>query len=155
MISQVVQVNKRLPNESEARHAEFSYEFPSTTQEALEKYGETLTLRLIHDSITLMLQAPARKLLEVADSGLTSEEYSEYVSGHMKDHRIEVKRSRGAAAPKISPYESVARDLADPSKRDAIIEKFRSLGINLDVNGSTSTPEDTEEASPEAARRRR
>ena len=136
MISTTVQVNKRVKDEAEPRHAEFSYDYPESVQEALEKYGESLTLKLIHDSITLDVQGPARKVLEASPPGLSPEEYNKTVEDVMKNHQIVVKRTRGPAAPKMSAYQQMAQDLADPTKRDAIIERFRTLGINLDISAN-------------------
>ena len=136
MLNQTVQVNKRLKNELNPRHAEFTYDFPETVAEATEKYGEGLTLKLINDAITLAVQSPARKALEAADADLSPEQYSEIVANVMDGFKIELRRTRGPSTPKISAYQQMAQDLADPEKRDAIIAKFRSLGINLEMGGN-------------------
>ena len=136
MASQLVQVNKRVKDESEPRHAEFNWDYPDSVAESVERFGEALTLKLIHDSITLDIQAPARKVLEALPEG---EDYSAKVAEIMATHTIQIKRSRGPAAPRISPYDQIVKDLTDPEKREALIEKFRSLGINLEMDGTQSS----------------
>jgi hypothetical protein len=133
MQSVVVNVKKKLKTEPEPRKAHFSFNFPETTQETVETYGEDLALKLIRDSITSLVQAPARKVLEAMPLG-TEEEYTQAVSKHMEGFKIEIKRRRGASAPKVSAYQQVAHDLADPTKRDELIARFRALGITLDLN---------------------
>lgn len=154
MISTTVQVNKKLKDELEPRHAEFLYDYPESVNEALTQYGEEVTLRLIKDSITLILQAPARKVLEDAPKGST-ESYSSLVAEKMLGQRIEFKRNaRGVSSPKISAYQQVLQDLQDPAKKDAVIAKFRELGINLEPDISENGEA---EALPqeEGSRRRR
>jgi hypothetical protein len=158
MISQTVQVNKTPKGEITPRHAEFSYEFPESTSEALEKYGEALTLRMVHDAMTLIIQGPARKALEAAPSGLSNEEYSELVGKKMEGFQVNVKRPRGTSGPKLSAYQQTINDLADPTKRDKIVAMFRSLGLNLEpsdgVQAAINSEEEEVAAQPTSSRRR-
>jgi hypothetical protein len=129
---QVVEVNvsKRLKDEQDKRTAHFPYNFPESIAEAVEVYGESATLGLLHDAITLAVQAPARKILEAAPP---SEEYSTLVAKQMQGFKVHMKRSRGPSAPKVNALEEVLNQLGDPEQRDMIIERFRKLGINIDL----------------------
>lgn len=131
-----VKVNKRLHGGTEQRHAEFPFEFPSSVAEALEHYGETLTLKLIHDAITSLVQAPARKALEGASMGLSTEEYSHHVTEAMRTFKVEMRRARRSTQSKESIYQTVAEELANPEKSAELLEKFRRLGINLELSPS-------------------
>jgi hypothetical protein len=132
-----VNVKKRLKTENEPRKATFTFTFPESVQEAIEMYGEETSLKLLHEAITLDVQAPARKVLEASPSGLSSEEYSSIVMDHMKDWKIEAKRTRGTTGPRISAFQSIVNDLSNPEKAQELIEKFRSLGIELNPNGAS------------------
>jgi hypothetical protein len=129
---QVVEVNvsKRLKDEQDKRTAHFPYNFPESIAEAVEVYGEAATLGLLHDAITLAVQAPARKILEAAPP---SEDYSPLVAKQMEGFKVHIKRSRGPSASKVSGFQEVMDKLGDPDQREMIIEKFRSLGINLEL----------------------
>jgi hypothetical protein len=133
-----VSVKKRVKEETDPRKATFPFSFPTSTQEAIEVYGEDTTLKLIHEAVTLDVQAPARKVLEASPPGLSEEEYSKLVSDQMVNWKIEMKRTRGAASPKVSALQSIINDLSNPETAPELIEKFRALGIELNINGSTS-----------------
>lgn len=135
-----VTVKKRLKEEAEPRKAVFPYSFPASVAEATEVYGEDTTLKLIHEAVTLDVQAPARKVLEASPAGLSQDEYSNLVSNQMASWKIEMKRSRGAASPKVSALQTIINGLSNPETAPALIEKFRSLGIELNINGSANEP---------------
>jgi hypothetical protein len=130
-----VTVKKHLKDEPESRKATFPFSFPTSVAEATQEYGEDTTLKLIHEAITLDVQAPARKVLESSEAGLTEEEYSRIVGEKMSTWKIEMKRTRGASGPRVSALQTILNGLSNPETAPALIEKFRSLGIELNMNG--------------------
>ena len=127
MAVKVIKVKTTIKETGEKRGASFSYDIPSSLQEAVDKYGEALAFEEFFSGLNVTLQQAVRPALMAAAEGLSQGEYDEIVQKEIDVWTLGSKRTRTARA--ITPTNIVASLAAlwpslDEARRAEVAARF-------------------------------